>query len=274
MKEYLADIVRDAVTTAGAFNQVREYLQARILGALQRMGAMTVLAFHGGTALRFLYRIPRYSEDLDFTLEMDQGRYDFRNYLSAIDSMLTAEGYEVGLKVSDLKTVHSAFIEFSGLLFELGLSPHVTENLTIKLDVDTNPPDGATLDTTVVRRHITLHLQHHDRSSLLAGKLHALLQRGYLKGRDIFDLVWYLSDPDWPIPNLVLLNNALVQTGWEGGVVTAENWPGVIRDRLELVRWNGIVTDVRPFLAGESDTGLLTKEVALKLLDQREQRLG
>ncbi len=271
MKEYLADIVRDAVTLTDAFNQVREYLQARILGSLQKSGAMTVLAFHGGTALRFLYRIPRYSEDLDFTLEMDQGQYDFRNYLSAIDSMFTAEGYEVALKVSDQKTVHSAFIKLTGVLFELGLSPHADENLSIKLDVDTRPPDGTILETTVVRRYITLHLQHHDRSSLLAGKLHALLQREYLKGRDLYDLVWYLSDPDWPQPNLVLLNNALMQTGWEGEGLTAGNWPEVIQDRLEQVRWDDIVTDVRPFLDGESDTGLLTKEVALKLLEQREQ---
>ena len=122
-----------------------------------------------------------------------------------------------------------------------------------------------------MRRHITLHLQHHDRSSLLAGKLHALLQREYLKGRDLFDLVWYLSDPDWPQPNLILLNNALMQTGWEGEGLTAGSWPGVIRDRLEQVRWDDVVTDVRPFLAGKSDAGLLTKEVTLKLLEQRKQ---
>lgn len=49
---------------------------------------------------------------------------------------------------------------------------------------------------------LTLRLQHHDRSSLLAGKLHAIQQ-----GRDIYDLIWYLSDRSWPEPNLVLLNN-------------------------------------------------------------------
>jgi predicted nucleotidyltransferase component of viral defense system len=53
-------------------------------------------------------------------------------------------------------------------------------------------------------------LQHHDRASLLAGKLHALFQRRYVKGRDLYDLMWYLSDPNWPEPNLTLLQNALV----------------------------------------------------------------
>ena len=70
--------------------------------------------------------------------------------------------------------------------------------------------------TTVIRRHLLLNLQHHDQASLLAGKLHAILQRKYLKGRDIYDLLWYLSNPNWPAPNFEMLNHALQQTGWEG----------------------------------------------------------
>jgi len=58
MKPYLADLIRAAPTPAHGRNVTREYLQARILGALQRAGAMIPLAFHGGTA--------RYSENLAF----------------------------------------------------------------------------------------------------------------------------------------------------------------------------------------------------------------
>jgi hypothetical protein len=95
----------------------------------------------------------------------------------------------VGLKVNDRKVVHSAFVRFAGLLYELDLSPHRDEVLAVKIEVDTNPPVGAVLATTVIRRHVILHLQHHDRSSLLAGKLHAILQRPTLKGRDMYDLL-------------------------------------------------------------------------------------
>jgi predicted nucleotidyltransferase component of viral defense system len=73
MKPYLADLVRAAPTPAHGRNAAREYLQARILGALQRAGAMIPLAFHGGTALRFLYATARYSEDLDFALASRRG---------------------------------------------------------------------------------------------------------------------------------------------------------------------------------------------------------
>jgi len=78
MKEHLAELVRARPTPTHGRNVAREYLQARILGALQRAGAMIPLAFHGGTTLRFLYTSDRYSEDLDFALERNRSRYDFR----------------------------------------------------------------------------------------------------------------------------------------------------------------------------------------------------
>lgn len=168
MKDYLVAQVRAASNPAHGRNVAREYLQARLLAALQRSGAMIPLAFHGGTALRFLFAAPRYSEDLDFALEGNRERYDLRGYLRTIQTELQAEAYAVEIKVNDQKTVHSAFVRFPGLLSELGLSPHRDEVLAVKLEVDTNPPAGAGLAITVVRRHVILRLQHHDRASLLA----------------------------------------------------------------------------------------------------------
>ncbi len=268
MKDYLAELIRSALTPSHARNLVREYLQARLLGALQRAGAMIPLAFQGGTALRFLYLAPRYSEDLDFSLEREPARYDFRAYLHVIRRDLTGEGYPVTLKVSDRRLVHSAFLRFPGLLYELGLSPHRDETLSVKLEVDTRPPAGAGLTTTLIRRHLPLHIQHHDRASLLAGKLHAILQRPFPKGRDWYDLLWYLSDPDWPPPNLTLLNNALKQTGWDSAPLTESTWYGAVRQRLLEVNWEHILADVRPFLEPTAEVNLLTRENLLRLLEE------
>ncbi len=258
MKDYLVDLVRQTSSPAEGRNLAREYLQARILAALQRAGAMIPIAFHGGTALRFLYAHGRYSEDLDFALEGDRQGYNFRDYLQAIRAELMPEGYTLELKLSDQKTVHSAFVRFPGLLFELGLSAHQSEVLAVKLEVDTNPPAGAGLATSVVRRFVVLQLHHHDKASLLSGKLHAILQRPYTKGRDIYDLLWYLSDPLWPQPNLVLLNNALAQTEWQGAILTEASWREQISERLHLLDWSSILTDVRPFVQPGFDVGLLT----------------
>ena len=266
MKAYLARLVDAAPSPLGALNEVREYLQARILGVLQRQGAMIPLAFQGGTALRFLYATARCSEDLDFSLEGKAGHYDFRAYLGAISREFLAEGYEVQVKLSDKKVVHSAFVRFPGLPEELGLSPHRRQTLSVKLEVDTRPPAGAILATTVVRRYLPLQLQHHDQASLLAGKLHAVLQRPYLKGRDIYDLIWYLSDPAWPPPNIELLNNALGQTGWEGRPLTLRNWRRAVREKVRDVTWDRVEDDVRPFLGLGADPSILTRDNLMRLL--------
>jgi hypothetical protein len=258
MKDALIELVRQAPTPVDGRNLAREYLQARLLAALQRQGAMIPLAFHGGTALRFLYGHGRFSEDLDFALEGDRQRYDFRGYLNGIRGELSAERYDLEMKVNDRKTVHSAFVRFPGLLYELGLSGLRSQALSVKLEVDTNPPGGAGLATSLVRHFFILQLQHHDKASLLSGKLHAILQRPYAKGRDIYDLLWYLSDPAWPSPNLVLLNNALAQTGWTGGRLTERNWRELVHARLRSLDWRDILADVRPFIEPGFDLDLLT----------------
>ncbi|MDH4271840.1 MAG: nucleotidyl transferase AbiEii/AbiGii toxin family protein [Candidatus Aminicenantes bacterium] len=268
MKDYLRQLIEGK---RGLFEKtcvVREYLHARILQTLQESGVFENWAFLGGTALRFLYGLPRYSEDLDFSLVDPGGEARFKKALKKVGSAFEAEGYEPKLKVNDRKTVSSAMIRFDGLLFELGLSPRRTQVLSVKVEVDKNPPAGATLETTLIRRYVVLNLLHHDRASLLSGKLHALLTRGYAKGRDLFDLVWYLADKSWPGPNLDLLNAALSQTGWTGERLTGGNWRRVIKDKATRIDWQGAREDVRPFLERENDIEIVTLENCLRLLER------
>ena len=157
MREHLRQLAGSHGPVRGR-NIAREYLQARVLGALQRAGAMTSLAFHGGTGLRFLFGLPRYSEDLDFALEGERSRYDLRRLLRAVRAELSGEGYRVELRLREHRAVHSAFVRFLGTLYEIGLSPHPGKVLAVKIEVDTSPPPGAVTDTTLVRRHETLRL--------------------------------------------------------------------------------------------------------------------
>jgi hypothetical protein len=274
MRDYLLDLVRGAPTPAHGRAIGREYLQARILGALQRAGAMIPLVFHGDMALRFLYGIPRYSEDLDFALERSGAGYDLRAYLQTVRADLSREGYALELKVSDRTVVHSAFVCFDGLLYELGLSPHRDARLVIKLEVDISPPAGAGLTTSVVRRYVTLQLQHHDRASLLAGKLHALLQSRTARGRDLFDLIWYLSDPGWPRPNLTLLNHALQQTGWAGPSITPDNWRALVCARVTDLPWDAVLADALPVLESVTDSEPLTRANVLRVLEDDRRPKG
>ena len=266
MKTALKRLVDQTDSKTQAGNLVREYLQARILESIQSAGGMIPLAFQGGTALRFLYDLPRFSEDLDFTQERTEDGFEIGKLLDKVQREFEKENYEVQLKVNTKKVVHSAFVRFPGLLFELGLTGHRNQVLSIKLEVDTHPPAGAGLETTVVRRHVLLQLQHHDQSSLLAGKLHAVLQRDYVKGRDLYDLFWYLSNRRWPEPNLVFLNNALHQSGWKGGKLSQDNWRNVIQKRIKVMPWDHVVDDVASFLEKETELQMLTRDNLLTLL--------
>lgn len=183
--------------------------------------------------------------------------------------------------MNDQKTVHSAFFGFQGLLNEMGLSPHRSEVLSIKIEVDTQPPRGAGLETSVVRRFVILNLQHHDKASLFAGKLHAILQRSYSnptgtqsEGRDVYDLLWYTSNPERVEPNLVMLNNALEQTQWGGKVLTLENWREEVYYRLKKFDWEMIVEDVRPFVEPGFDLRLLDLKVFEKVLGEGKDDRG
>lgn len=267
MKSDLASYLNSASDPRQALNWMREYLQARILLALQKAGAMLSLAFQGGTALRFLYQLPRFSEDLDFSLERQPSAYDFQDYIDSISTQLEYEGYRVAIKVQSEQVVNSARINFPGLRYELGLSPHLEQNFFIKLEVDTHPPAGATLATSLIRyRELFLNLQHHDKASLLAGKIHAVLQRPYLKGRDVYDLIWYLSDRTWPAPNFRMLNNALVQSDWEGVNIDETNWKSLLLDHLDEGKIAQARRDVRPFLARPEDLALMTYHNVQSLL--------
>ncbi|MBI5604321.1 MAG: nucleotidyl transferase AbiEii/AbiGii toxin family protein [Deltaproteobacteria bacterium] len=272
MKEYLRQLAEQADNDLVRGGLVREYLQARVLESLQDSGAFLRWAFLGGTALRFLFSIPRFSEDLDFSLIKAGEDAGFRDALAEVKRALGLEGYRIEIKVNEQKAIASAWIRFPGLPHELGFSTHPSQTLSIKVEMDTRPPPGARIVTSIVRRHVTLNLCHYDKASLLAGKLHAVLSRNWTKGRDLYDLAWYLADRTWPAPNLVLLNAALAQTGWQGPVMTASNWRDELRNRLEALDWERARADVRPFLERERDIALVTAEALGSLLSAGAER--
>lgn len=271
MKDFLLALTGDSADSVQGRNISREYLQVRILQGLQKSGAFLPLAFHGGTALRFLYGLRRFSEDLDFALENPSSKFDFQHYLNKLKEMFISEGYELEIRSKIDKIVQTAFLRFQGLPYELGLSPYKNENLSIKIEVDTQPPAGAALANTIVRKYIFLNLHHHDRASLLAGKIHALLSRKFTKGRDLYDLMWYLSDSKWPEPNFILLKNALIQTGWEKDIPDERNWRAILIEKISSLDWNKVASDVRPFLEEKDEDLLLTKYNLISALGKSDK---
>jgi predicted nucleotidyltransferase component of viral defense system len=243
-------------------NLAREYLQVYLLRLLHEAHAHAGLVFQGGTALRLLHRLPRYSEDLDFSTEGSP--LDLESVFAGVGRGLAAAGYRVATRVRTERNVKHALYRFESLPRDIGWSTDPRVALSIKLEVDTAPPTGATIETSLVQRWFPVALRHHDLPSLLAGKVHALLARPYAKGRDWYDLVWYLTEHRDLEPNLLLLGNALRQTGHDATL--ARDWRHAVRKRLGTLDWKVVAEDVAPFLERSSDLAQLDPALVRKLL--------
>lgn len=264
MKDHALALARSTPDPGQARNRLREYVQALVLRSLHESEAFRSLVFVGGTALRFLYGLPRFSEDLDFCQVAESGADD-HDWLAKIKRDLQLSGFAPDVTWNAARTVHVGWVRLAELLQEAGLAGRAAQKLAIKLEIDARPPAGWRSERHVVTHHVTCLLHHHDLPSLFGGKLHAALTRPYAKGRDWYDLLWYLSQRPPVEPNLTLLQSALDQTRGPGHL-DAREWRTLTRDALITLNMDAIRADVLPFLERPQDAALLTRETLLTLL--------
>ena len=258
MKAEAIQLVAGESDHATVMNLLREYLQAITLRSLHESEAFSHLAFVGGTALRFAHGLPRFSDDMDFSLENPEG-YDPEQWLRKLKNDVELSGLPLSVNWNDRTTVHKAWLKWPSILNEVGLSPMPDQNLSIKLEIDTNPPPGAVCERQIVTKYRLLALQLYDRPSLMAGKIHALITREYPKGRDWYDLLWYRGQRPAMAPNVTQLQNALDQTQGEG-IYDASVWKQLCINRIEQLEATELANDVAPFLEHREEAALLTAE--------------
>lgn len=268
MKRLALDLAAEVPEPEGKLNLLREYLQACALRSLHESGAFTSLSFGGGTALRFLYRLPRFSEDLDFSLEGSTG-YDPEKWLAKLNRDFRFQGFEAQTKWNPRSTVQTAWIRVPGILAEAGIVRRSEQKLSVKLEIDTRPPAGAILETRVVNHHRMFAIRHHDLGSLFAGKIRALLTRPFQKGRDWYDLIWYLGRVPPVEPNEGLLAAALAQPARIHHFRRDAGWKASVAALASSLDMSAIRADVRPFLENPGDADLLTLETIQGLLAAR-----
>ena len=250
-------LVREMEDPTQRLNLLREYIQACVLRSLHESEAFQSLSFVGGTALRFLFDLPRFSEDLHFSLE-DHAGYEPVKWLEKVKRDLSLASFKVTVNWNNRKTVNMAWIRINEILKDAGISDMAAQKLSIRMEVDTRPPAGAVLETRLVNRHMIFALRHHDLSSLMAGKIHALLTRSYPKGRDWYDLAWYQAKRPPIAPNLTLLQNSLDQTQG-AGKIDAALWKEQVRARLDTLGELDLAQDAAAFLERREDAALLTR---------------
>lgn len=253
MVDLIKQHMEGATTSEDKLNRAREMLQFAALKIMYDKGQYDRLAFTGGTALRVLYDLKRFSEDLDFSL-VDAKEYDFHHILSDITGGFKQYGLMVEADPKIEKTVHSTMLKFKGLLKELGLSPMASQNLLIKMEIDSKPPKGGKLERTIVNKLFMFSVRHFDLSSMYATKLHACFYRKYVKGRDYYDLVWYLSKKI--VPNFFLLNNAVEQTQGANPGIDDKNLSDFLLKHIKKIDFSVVRKDVERFLEDKTELRL------------------
>jgi predicted nucleotidyltransferase component of viral defense system len=247
-------------------NALKEIVQEIALLGLYRGGFFSHAAFYGGTALRIFYGLERFSEDLDFSLIKPDRSFQLVNFMRTLQDELGSYGLEMTVEEklkSNRSAVKSAFIKGGTQLHLIKISaikPAVSgvspdEQLRIKIELDTDPPPGAGFEMKYQLLPTPYSVRLYDASSLFAGKLHALLCRGWL-GRDFYDYVWYLSRST-PL-NVRHLTERLRQTGhWQSDqMLSHEQLLDLLISRFTQIDFQQAKQDVMPFITDKESLGL------------------
>jgi predicted nucleotidyltransferase component of viral defense system len=204
---------------------LREILQEIALLGLWRSKFFEHAAFYGGTALRILHGIDRFSDDLDFSLLRPSSRFDLSRYSAALQTEIRSFGFEVRVVTKEKEArsaIQSAFLKADTLkqfvMIEAGQEMMRElprgQVLKIKIEVDTDPPPGFETETRFLLHPIPFSVRTYVLPDLFAGKMHALLCRRWksrVKGRDWYDLVWYTANQ--PRLHLLHLEQRMRQSG-------------------------------------------------------------
>jgi len=235
---------------------IREITQELILFSLSTSDFFSYAAFQGGTCLRIVHGLNRFSEDINFILKQRYSGFIWQPYLSSIGTTLEQYGYHVELQDKSKvdSSVKKAFIKDDSIGKILRLSyanrQGLQKKIKIKLEIDTNPPGSGTFETRYLVFPAVSSITTETLPTLLAGKSHALLCREYEKGRDWYDFLWYMGN-NTPL-NYARLSAALDQTGpWQGmGLTIDRNWYiGEMTRRIKKMDWNRAKNDVAPFIS-------------------------
>jgi predicted nucleotidyltransferase component of viral defense system len=260
---------------------LREITQEVALAALARSDFFKFAAFHGGTCLRIFYGTNRFSEDFDFLLKERNENFSLQLYLKGLSEELLAYGYRLEVvDRSKAEAVKKAFIKDSSIGKVLQLNhlraDRSMRKIRIKLEIDTNPPEGSGYEIKYLDFPFVSSVTVQDLPSLFAGKIHALLCREYAKGRDWYDFIWYTSRG--VRINYQFLASALKQQGpWRGQELQVDKeWClKTLRGRIRSLDYQEAKDDIKRFIQQKElvSIELWSKELFLDRLDNYASKI-
>lgn len=233
---------------------MKEMAQEIALAGLARTDFFKHAAFQGGTCLRICHQLQRFSEDLDFIL-IKGGPFAWATYLQQLPLEFSAYGLHLDIRDRSEASgpIKSAFIKehsFGKILsFKYPRAISDSQIIRIKLEIDTNPPSGSHFESRIIPFPFPYSVVTQDLPSLFGGKCHALLCRPYVKGRDWYDFLWFISHRI--SVNETLLKNAVQQVGpWQGKemIINTAWLKDALKQRIKTIQWEKAQQEVIPFL--------------------------
>jgi predicted nucleotidyltransferase component of viral defense system len=263
IKEWIGEY--EPKSTEDVLSALREIMQEVALAGLSRTNFFEKAAFYGGTALRIFYGLDRFSEDLDFSLLEVDPDFSLEPYFNAIVTEFESIGMKVSIREKEKKektNIDSAFLKSETEWKELILEDIVKQagikstnrSMKIKIEVDRQPPLGFSTEMKLLTRPFSFYVKCFDKPSLFAGKMHALLFRKWknrVKGRDWYDLEWYLKK-GIPLDLLHFKLRAKDTSDWSKEELSRDDVIGLLREKIKAVSFDNIKEDVVPFIKDDA----------------------
>lgn len=251
-------------------NAEQEVCQKIVLAGLHRGGFFDHAAFYGGTCLRLFHGLPRFSEDMDFSLTEKRDDVHLENYFQAIKEEFKLTGFDVEITKKEKKSfgrVESAFLKENTETYDIRF--RTKRMIKVKIELDTDPPLLFDTEPKLLLKPHSFMTRCFVLPDLYAGKMHALVYRAWqrrVKGRDWFDFEWYVR-------NDVSLDFRHLQERikeFSGEDVSREGFIERLRHRLATADIENVKQDVFPYIAQSQirELDIWSNEYFLNLADR------
>lgn len=248
-------------------NASHEVMQQLVLAGLNRGGFFKHAAFYGGTCLRIFHGLPRFSEDLDFSLIEKRDDIHLDNYFPSIVEEFNISGLDVTITKKEKKIfgrVESAFLKENTEAYEIEFQTKKT--VKIKIELDTDPPLQFNTEQKLLLQPYSFMTRCFTLPDLYAGKMHALVYRAWqrrIKGRDWYDFEWYVRNG---IPLDFNHLRARIKE-FSGQDVDKETFLKQLRERLATADINMVKLDVVDFITNQHELDIWSNDYFLQLAD-------
>ncbi len=256
-------------TNEDRLNAAHEVMQQVCLAGLNRAGFFEKAAFYGGTCLRIFHQLPRFSEDMDFSLlEKDTG-FNLEDYFEVIQNEFTAIGRNISIEKKQKvqgSNIESAFLKDNTDIVNIRFQTEPT--VKIKIEVDKNPPLHFKTEYKLLLLPFSFMTRCFTLPGLFAGKMHALLFRKWrnrVKGRDWYDFEWYIRN-NIPLDFSHFKERAVQSEGEEFSNLTQEQFRQLLSSKFTTTNIENVKADVRRFVLNPNELEIWSEDYFLKLM--------